>query len=76
MRAPTARPTRREHVAPPPWRLGLTCPQCAGDVDLVNTTANGLLSVAIVACQPCRAQWEVSVRIRRHRLDGIDTAPL
>jgi hypothetical protein len=47
--------------------LPATCVQCAGALTLVNSTASGLLSVAILECEPCRRQWEVCIRITVHR---------
>jgi hypothetical protein len=37
---------------------------------MVNSTTNGLLSVAVVECPPCRSQWELTVRITRHAVDS------
>jgi hypothetical protein len=50
-----------------PFAIDITCPQCAGPVEQVNSASSGLLSVAILACEPCRRQWEVSARIIVHR---------
>jgi hypothetical protein len=47
--------------------LPVACPLCAGDVRLVNTTASDVLAVAIVACRPCRREFEITARIVEHR---------
>jgi hypothetical protein len=47
--------------------LPVACPLCAGDVRLVNTTASEVLAVAIVACRPCRREYEITARIVEHR---------
>lgn len=47
-----------------PFGLPVSCPQCDTQVELVNGTTNGLLSVAVVLCGPCHRVWEITVRIR------------
>ena len=49
------------------FALDVTCPQCAGPVTKTNGTTNGLLSILMVACDGCRAEWEVTARLTRHR---------
>lgn len=48
------------------FAVDVTCPQCAGPVTRVNGTTNGLLSILMVACHRCHAEWEVTVRLTRH----------
>lgn len=47
------------------------CPACpdAGLV-YVNGRANGLLTVAVLACPECSREWEVTARIIPHGRDG------
>jgi Zn ribbon nucleic-acid-binding protein len=47
--------------------LPASCPQCSGALTLVNSTSSGLLSVAILECEPCSRQWEITVRVTVHR---------
>jgi uncharacterized protein YbaR (Trm112 family) len=49
------------------FTVEVTCPQCAGPVEQINRASSGLLSVAILACEPCRRQYEVTARISVHR---------
>jgi hypothetical protein len=49
------------------FAVEVTCPQCAGPVEQINRATSGLLSVAILACEPCRRQYEVCARITVHR---------
>jgi hypothetical protein len=49
------------------FAIDITCPQCAGPVTFTNGASSGLLAVTILACDPCRRQWEVSARITVHR---------
>lgn len=49
-----------------PFLLPISCPKCAADVGLVNARSNGLLSIAIVECDPCRREWEVTSRLLPH----------
>jgi transcription elongation factor Elf1 len=48
------------------FRLPVSCPSCASDVVLVNTTTNGSLAVAVVECHPCEREWEVTARLVPH----------
>jgi hypothetical protein len=50
-----------------PFAIDITCPQCAGPVQQINRANSGLLSLTILACEPCGRQWEVSARIIVHR---------
>lgn len=49
--------------------LGMTvrCIQCGGRCELVNGNTNGMLSIAIVECADCQAQWEIAARLSAHR---------
>jgi hypothetical protein len=49
------------------FTLEVNCPQCAGSVVPINAASSGLLSVAILECEPCCRQWEVTVRLSPHR---------
>lgn len=49
------------------FRLPATCLQCAGPLALVNASANDTFGVAILECEPCRRQWELSMRLSVHR---------
>lgn len=50
-----------------PFGLPCSCLQCGGELGLVNTAAtSGNLSIAILACDACRKEWEVSMRMTRH----------
>ncbi len=49
-----------------PFLLPLSCPTCAADVELVNAHSTGLLSIAIVECDTCRKEWEVTSRLLPH----------
>ncbi len=48
------------------FTLPLSCPSCAGNVELVNATTNGLLSVAVVECHPCEREFEITSRLVPH----------
>jgi endogenous inhibitor of DNA gyrase (YacG/DUF329 family) len=47
--------------------LEITCPYCAGPVVWVNSATQGLLSLAIVECQECDRQLEVTIRLAPHQ---------
>ncbi len=61
---------------PPPFHLPCSCLRCAGEVELVNATSSdsGTLSVAILACEPCRLQFEVTARMNVHRVPKQERA--
>jgi uncharacterized protein YbaR (Trm112 family) len=42
----------------------VTCPQCAGPLDLLNGTANGIYSVSILRCEPCKREYEIRAYLR------------
>lgn len=46
--------------------LPIDCPTCAGPVDLLNAHSNGLLSIAVVVCEPCEREYEVTMRLVAH----------
>ncbi len=46
--------------------LPISCPTCASDVVLVNTTTNGSLAVAVVECHPCERELEITSRLVAH----------
>ena len=46
--------------------LPISCPTCAGPVDLLNATSNGLLSIAVVVCEPCEWEYEITMRLTPH----------
>lgn len=46
--------------------LPVTCPDCSGPLALLNTRASGSVSLAILACDPCQWEYEVSMTISRH----------
>lgn len=46
--------------------LPVSCPDCGGEVELVNARATGAVSLAIVSCLPCGWEYEVLARIERH----------
>lgn len=48
------------------FTLPITCPDCAGPLTLLNTRATGTVSLAILSCEACRWEYEVSMRIERH----------
>lgn len=48
------------------FTLPISCPSCASDVSLINTTTNGLLAVAVVECHPCEREFEVTARMVPH----------
>ena len=48
------------------FRLPVTCPSCASDVQLVNATTNGSLAVAVVECHPCEREFEITARLVPH----------
>lgn len=48
------------------FRLAISCPTCAGPVDLLNSHSNGLLSIAVVVCEPCEREYEVTMRLTPH----------
>ena len=48
------------------FRLPISCPTCASDVSLVNSTSTGLLSIAIVECSSCEREFEITVRLTPH----------
>lgn len=49
-----------------PFLLPISCPKCAADVELVNARSNGLLSIAIVECDACLKEWEITSRLLPH----------
>lgn len=52
---------------PPPFRLPLACPCCAGPLSLINSVSNGQLAVAILHCEACDREYELSARLIPHR---------
>lgn len=48
------------------FQLPVSCPTCAGPVHLLNAHSNGSLSIAIVVCDPCRKEWEITSRMSFH----------
>ncbi len=48
------------------FSITVSCPTCAADVELVNAHSTGLLSIAIVECDTCRKEWEVTSRLLFH----------
>lgn len=48
------------------YTVPISCPTCAADVELVNARSNGLLSIAIVECDSCRREWEITSRLLPH----------
>lgn len=50
-----------------PFTLPVSCVHCAGRLDLVNATTQGLLSIAVVECEPCDRQFELTIRIQPHQ---------
>ncbi len=49
-----------------PFTLPISCPDCAGPLSLLNTRASGTVSLAILSCEPCQWEYEVSMTISRH----------
>lgn len=49
-----------------PFGLPVSCPDCGGEVELVNARSTGSVSLAIVICHPCGWEFEVLARIERH----------
>lgn len=49
-----------------PFGLPVSCPDCGGEVELVNARSTGTVSLAIVTCLPCGWEYEVLARIERH----------
>ncbi len=49
-----------------PFLLPVSCPTCASDVRLVNSHSNGLLAVAIIECDTCEREWEITSRLLAH----------
>lgn len=47
--------------------LPASCPDCGGELKLINGTSSGSLAVAILACRACPLEWEVTARINRMR---------
>jgi len=45
------------------FTLAVLCPICEGELDHLNGTAHGTLSVAVVGCRPCGREWTVTVRL-------------
>jgi hypothetical protein len=43
-------------------------------VSLVNAATQGLLSIAVVECEPCDRQFELTIRIQPHRTPERETA--
>ncbi len=52
---------------PPPFGLPIACPRCAGSLELANSVSNGQLSVAILRCEPCDREFELSARLIPHQ---------
>ncbi len=50
------------------FTLPVSCPTCAGTLHLLNTRArpDGLVSLAILECEPCEWEWEILIGIQRH----------
>jgi len=48
------------------YGLPIACPTCAGPVDLLNSHSNGRLSIAVVVCEPCEWEFEVTMRLTPH----------
>ena len=53
--------------------LPVSCVHCAGPVDLINAATQGLLSIAVVECEPCNRQFELTIRIQPHRTPERET---
>lgn len=58
-------------VATEALAMTVGCPHCGEACELVNGTANGRLSIAIVACSACKREWEVSATILPHNTKGL-----
>lgn len=48
------------------FSLNVSCPTCSGPVGLLNAHSNGSLSIAIVVCDSCRKEWEITARMTFH----------
>lgn len=48
------------------FTLPASCPSCAGPLHLLNARATGSVSLAILSCDPCEWEYEISMNIQRH----------
>lgn len=46
--------------------LPASCPDCGGELQLLNSRSRGTVSLAILLCQPCAWEFEVLMRIEKH----------
>lgn len=46
--------------------LPASCPDCGGELQLLNAHSRGAVSLAILLCQPCAWEFEVLMRLTRH----------